>query len=630
MRSPRKVCCRLLSLSAAALLVAACGSTEQELDLGLDFSDSPLRFKSVFTEDDPRPFGQIVFAWDEVPEATAYRFFEDRDGDSDGDGEPEFVQVGGDIPPDTLEASTSVSVHLFDWENARFKLESCVDTVCTELGQQSAARLSAAFIQPASGVGFNIALAASGTVLASGAPGTSTFPCAEIFPVEEPDPFACEYDQELDDEVVETLQLTETVSQAGAVFILRLIDDVWVQEATLRPDVSDAGDQFGSAVAISDDGTLLAISALGEDSAATGVDGDADDNTAVDAGAVYIFARDASPDPETGVFAWTQQAFIKASNTEGDPDVDDGDFEGDRFGNALELAADGQTLAVAAPGEDSNSLLINAGENNNAAPDAGAAYVFTRDMMGVWAQQAYIKAANTEADDLFGSAVALSDNGDTLAVGAVNESASSTDPFDNGAERAGAVYVFTRSGGAWSQQAFVKADTIGARDEFGSSVALSGAGDRLAVGAQQEDSADAGVGGDATSNGLENSGAAYVFLLAGGDWLQTEFFKASNPDPIDEFGFTVALNKSGDKLLVSALRESSNSLGINGEDELDFAVDKGAAYLFVETGGAWSQLAFIKSSQSGATQLFGWDAEFALDGQRLAISAFNTSTVFIF
>lgn len=625
MRSIVTTTANLPVLLGIVCALAGCGSTEPELDLGFDFSDSPLQFKSVFTEEDPRPFGKIVFVWEAVPDATAYRFFEDRDGDSDGDGEPEFVQVGGDIPPGTLEAETEVAVHLFDWANARFKLESCVGMVCTELGQQNVARLSPAFIQPATGIGFNIALDESGTVLAAGAPGTSTFPCVEIEPVETVTA-ECQYSDTLTEEEGQALGLTETIPQAGEVFVLTLVDDVWVQEASLRPTVAEAGDLFGSAVAISDDGSVMAISALGEDSSATGVNGDADDNAADESGAVYIFTRELDGDE----FVWTQQAFIKASNTEGDPDIEDTLPEGDRFGNTLDLSADGLTLAVAAWGEDSDSLLIDAGEDNNGAADSGAVYVFTDAGTG-WSQQAYIKAFNTEANDLFGSDVALSDSGDTLAVGAFNESSASVaDPFDNSAERSGAVYVFTRSGGAWSQQAFVKAQVADARDEFGSSVVLNGAGDRLAVGAQQEDSDAAGVGGDQNNNSAENTGAGYLFTLNGGDWAQTEFFKASNPDPIDEFGFNVALNKTGDKLLFTALREGSNALGVNGQGELDFAVDSGAGYLFVEESGGWEQLAFIKSAQSGGQQLFGWEAAFGLDGDRLAISAFNTSTTFIF
>ena len=113
--------------------------------------------------------------------------------------------------------------------------------------------------------------------------------------------------------------------------------------------------------------------------------------------------------------------------------------------------------------------------------DAGAVYVFIRNGT-VWSQQAYIKASNAGSGDRFGNSVALS--GDTLAVGAYREESSATvingDESDNSLTEAGAVYVFTRSGGTWSQQAYIKASNTGSGDRFGWSVALSG--DTLAVG----------------------------------------------------------------------------------------------------------------------------------------------------
>src|SRR6185369_603680 len=90
---------------------------------------------------------------------------------------------------------------------------------------------------------------------------------------------------------------------------------------------------------------------------------------------------------------------------------------------------------------------------------------------------AYLKASNTGASDLFGSSVALSADGSTLAVGAYQEASAATgiggNQTDNSAGSAGAVYVFTRSGTTWSQQAYLKASNTGAGDFFGSSVALS-------------------------------------------------------------------------------------------------------------------------------------------------------------
>ena len=88
------------------------------------------------------------------------------------------------------------------------------------------------------------------------------------------------------------------------------------------------------------------------DSNATGVNGDQSDNSAEDAGAAYVFTR-------TGT-TWSQQAYLKASNTEGD----------DGFGESMALAGD--TLVVAAPFEDSNTTFINGNQADNSAGASGA------------------------------------------------------------------------------------------------------------------------------------------------------------------------------------------------------------------------------------------------------------------
>ena len=86
---------------------------------------------------------------------------------------------------------------------------------------------------------------------------------------------------------------------------------------------------------------------------------------------------------------------------------------------------------------------INGDQTDNSAFESGAVYVFTRTA-GVWSQQAYVKASNTEAEDFFGVSVALS--GGTLAVGALNESSAATgingNQVNNGASQSGAVYVY--------------------------------------------------------------------------------------------------------------------------------------------------------------------------------------------
>ena len=124
-----------------------------------------------------------------------------------------------------------------------------------------------------------------------------------------------------------------------------------------------------------------------------------------------------------------------------------------------------------------------------------------------------MKALNTGANDQFGYSVALSGDGNTLAVGAPGEDSSTTginSGPDELASSAGAGYVFTRSAGTWSQQAYAKASNTGATDQFGTSVALSSDGNTLAVGTFLEDSSTTGV--DSTPDELAaNAGAVYLY-----------------------------------------------------------------------------------------------------------------------
>jgi hypothetical protein len=146
--------------------------------------------------------------------------------------------------------------------------------------------------------------------------------------------------------------------------------------------------------------------------------------------------------------------------------------------------------------------------------DSGAAYVFVRDDLGVWTQQAYVKASNTGG--WLGISVALSSDGSTLAIGANKESSNAGGVGGNqlniSAYGAGAVYVMVRDDlNVWKQQAYVKAPNPERDDEFGTSVALSGDGSTLTVGAQWEDSNATGIGGDQANNSATNAGAVYIY-----------------------------------------------------------------------------------------------------------------------
>ena len=267
-----------------------------------------------------------------------------------------------------------------------------------------------------------------------------------------------------------------SANNAGAAYVFSRSGTTWTQQAYLKASNADAGDRFGTSVAIS--GDTLVVGASGEDSRATG--GEADDS-AGGAGAAYVFTRNGT--------TWSQQAYLKASNAE----------SSDSFG--FSVAISGDTLVVGAIGEDSS---VSGGEADDSAGGAGAAYVFTRNG-STWSQQAYLKASNAETNDRFGTGVAIS--GDTLVVGAEwEDSSASGGEADNSTNDAGAAYLFTRSGATWTQPIYLKASNAGDVDFFGSGVAISG--DTLVVGSIGEDSS---VSGGEADNSADDAGAIYTW-----------------------------------------------------------------------------------------------------------------------
>src|SRR6185436_3414152 len=149
----------------------------------------------------------------------------------------------------------------------------------------------------------------------------------------------------------------------------------------------------------------------------------------------------------------------------GGPSPGPGQGGGDSFGR---VAVSGETVVVGAPAEGSNATGVNGNQSDNSATSSGAAYIFVRNGTN-WSQQAYLKASNTGAGDAFGGSVAVS--GDTVLVGAWGEDSDAIgvngNQNNNNADRAGAAYVFVRSGTNWSQQAYLKASNTGAGDAFG-------------------------------------------------------------------------------------------------------------------------------------------------------------------
>ncbi|MDH5327194.1 MAG: FG-GAP repeat protein [Gammaproteobacteria bacterium] len=326
-------------------------------------------------------------------------------------------------------------------------------------------------------------------------------------------------------------------TDSGAVYVFTRTDGVWRPDALLKATNADRRDHFGESVALF--GDTLVVGAPDE-AARSGSGIGANNNTAPGAGAVYVYTLGINGN-------WGDQVYLKASNAQA----------GDRFGTSVAL--DGDTLAVAAVGEDGNDL---GGED-----DSGAAYVFVRDN-NTWTEQQRIKVDNADANDQFGSSVALS--GNTLAVGAVGEDGDTNSTAANlneGANEAGAVYVFTRSGTSWNLQAYVKASNAQADDGFGTSVAL--AGDTLVVGAPFEDG-DAGSTADSPTDNTTDAGAVYVFTRDSAIWSQQSYLKADNAQADDQFGTSVALTTA--TVAVGAPNEDGDD---DGRTE-----NAGAVYVF--------------------------------------------------
>ncbi len=321
-------------------------------------------------------------------------------------------------------------------------------------------------------------------------------------------------------------EANDNAPDSGAAYVFTRTNGVWTQQAYLKASNAQGGDSFGYSVAIA--GDTLVVGAPSEDGGGTGTTGDPTDNGVANSGAAYVFVR------KNG--AWTEQAYLKASN----PD------SLDLFG--LSVAIFGDTIVVGARNEDGDSTGVN-GPNTNAAVNSGAAYVFVRKG-ATWSPQAYLKASNTGPSDAFGSSVAISK--DTIVVGAFREDSAATgvdgDGSSNGANDAGAAYVFVRKGTTWSQQAYLKASNTGANDFFGQSVAICG--ETLIVGAPLESSNANGVGGDESDDSAPQAGAAYVFVRSGTTWSQQAYLKEANSVAGDGFGGAVAI--AGDIVAVTA------------------------------------------------------------------------------
>jgi len=255
----------------------------------------------------------------------------------------------------------------------------------------------------------------------------------------------------------------------------------------------------------------------------------------------------------------------------------------DRFGSTV--AVSGTIIAIGAPYDDVSGSGV----------DAGSVYLFERTGQS-WALRQVVRGNDTAAGDLFGTALSL--RGGTMAVGA---------PFDDGlfGVNYGATYVFTSTGGAWSQAAKLVAQDGAAQDAFGTSVAIVNS-NRIVIGSPGDDPRGS------------NSGSAYVFdrsgIIGGSIWSQRTKLVPLDGEAEDSFGRSVAATSSW--LLIGAPL-----------DDVSATPNAGSAYLFEVSGGLPGSLGntftqrqkLLAGGPLGADDAFG--SAVAMEGIELIVGA---------
>jgi trimeric autotransporter adhesin len=712
----------LLSLVAGSLLLAACGGgSDKKSSASSSSSSSSIRSSFSAASVPPNGSGEwpsvkveakntklLNFQWSAVAGATYYKLFK-HDAATGG-----VVQVGGDLT--STEASDEIGVHVHDWVNNYYYVEACDATSCqkSNLTFTATEMIKAIGYIKASNTGANdlfgwsIALSADGTTLAVGAPA------------EDSKAIGANGDQNNEDS-----------TNSGAVYIFVKNNGVWIQQAYLKasnteqPNINPlrmlANDRFGYKVSLSDDGNTLAVSALLEDSPSTGINCNQDNFETTnyasssdptddlisaetyDIGAVYVFTRTNTE--------WEQEAYVKpffpAKNL--------------RFGESVTLSGDGKTLVVGASNDSlsfpgtlnfygsafssnpteraclpfypSSAASVSSGVSTSSSSSSsssskssasstyaagtlsGAVYVFVKTADSGWKEESVLKASNAESGDVFGVSIALSQDGNTLAVGATGEDSNATgingdqanntcyyvtdagyfiEPECKQAAKSrvrdlianGAVYVFTRSDKIWTQEAYLKPSSTFLNTAFGGSVDLSGDGNTLAVGAPGDASKATLINGETTQEiDYANTGAAYVFIRSGNTWSQEAIVKPSTLTRHDginllsrndgtqyidvegggQFGGSLSLSQNGNALAVGTFRESSNATGINGDQGDTSLARSGAVFVFTRTNSVWNQQSYVKASNTDADDRFGLNVDVSADGKTMAVGAHRES-----
>ena len=338
---------------------------------------------------------------------------------------------------------------------------------------------------------------------------------------------------------------SELGTQAGAAYVFRRKGMMWAEMQKLLGSDQVAGDQFGHSVAT--DGSVAMIGSLQHIH-----DG------APGTGAVYAFRFDSDAE------VWTEEQEVLTATG----------AWGDGFGEVVSLSND--LMLVSARFDD-----VNGG-------NAGAAFIFRFDPeTSQWVEEQKLLASDGEGGDFFGTSVAIS--GDIAVIGA--------DGHDDGAEEAGAAYVFRYDSrtSTWLEEQKLLASDAASHDRFGSSVSISG--ETVLIGAT------------GNFNFGISIGSAYVFGFdtKTSNWVQEQELLPSDDWNTDQFGKAVALD--GDAAVIGA--PFSDAIGSSS----------GAAYVFRFDGSSWLQQQALLPDPNPWANFFGWSV--AIDGDKVIAGAFG-------
>jgi len=319
------------------------------------------------------------------------------------------------------------------------------------------------------------------------------------------------------------------------------------QQAKLEPSNGAASDNFGDmeSVAISGDGSYAIVGSA---------------NTGTNRGTAYIYVRSGS--------SWSQQQILNPASP----------VDQDYYAGSVCIDATGTYAGVGAWGSNKFYIYIR----------SGSTWSLQQEIAGPY------KVSSGYSDE-YGNTCCITPDGTRLCVGAA------TNP--TGGTNKGAVYVYSRSGTSWSQEAFLQASV--ATVQLGRSIDISNAGDYIFTGSPFE-----GTGSN------EYAGSGFIFIRSGTSWSQQAQLTASDRASNDMMGQSCALNSDGSYAYIGSRGDNSNV---------------GSAYVFTRSGTSWSQQAKLTASDGAGGDRFGWAGDMSRDANYIVVggtSAINNAYVY--